>query len=279
MLHDGGAILTLHNGIIDVYDSSLYYEISGQGPGLVLIHGNMLDSRMWRFNVGQLSRDHTVIAYDMKGYGKSGAKGRHIGAAVDDLRALLDHLNIEKTVVCGTSMGGVAALHFALLHPERTSGLILVDSDLSRFAISGEFAEPILATQQALERGDKREAVRIWLDHAMLRDVKNCPAAYELLLEMVNDYEWRDWLIGRGYLIDPPALERLDQVTAPTLVMVGERDLQRFHAIAQLLTREIPNCESLVMEGVSHLPNMERPEEFNRLVLDFTKRCCQSDSQ
>jgi pimeloyl-ACP methyl ester carboxylesterase len=251
--------------------SSLYYEEAGAGRACVLIHANMLDCRMWDFNFLPLASGARVIRYDMRGFGKSAPSDGRMGAAVADLRGLLDYLSVEKAVICGTSMGGVVATHFALLHPERTAGLILSDSDLSGFPISAELAQPILDTHRALDDGDTARAVEIWLNHALLLPTRRYPAAWELLNRIVSEYTWHNWLSGRTYLIDPPALGRLHEINAPTLILTGAEDLPRFHAIADTLARAIPHCRRLTLPATAHLPSMEAPEVFNALLRDFLR--------
>ena len=264
--------MQVRDGYIDIQDSKLYYEIAGTGRVLVLIHGNMLDRRVWDFNFSVLAQRYQVVRYDMRGFGRSGAKGQRMGDTVRDLEGLLDGLSIESAVVCGASMGGVAALHFALQRPERTAGLILVATDLSGFPISAEFAEPILSTHKVLQAGDTATAREIWLNHPMLAAARKLPAADELLVRMVTEYTWQDWLKGRAYLLDPPALIRLAEVAAQTVIITGENDLARFQAIAEHLTREIPRAQPVVMENAAHLPNMEDAAGFNQLVLAFMAR-------
>jgi pimeloyl-ACP methyl ester carboxylesterase len=262
-------MLSAPRGYAQYNGTTLYYEQAGGGPALVLIHGNMLDRRIWDFNFAPLAQRLRVVRYDLRGYGRSGRAEPRMGAAVEDLDRLLSHLSIATTVVCGTSMGGVVATHFALEHPGKLRGLILVDTDLSGFPLSAELAQPILDTHQALEKGDTAQAVAIWLSHPMLQPTRRYPRAWEHLQRIVADYTWQDWLSGRGFLINPPALGRLGEICVPTLIMTGEHDLARFQAIAETLHREIAGSRRVIVPQTAHLPNLERPEEFNRLILEF----------
>jgi len=263
--------LDIESGYLPVDGTQIYYETAGQGEPLVLIHGNMLDGRMWDFNVPDLARYFRVIRYDQRGYGKSGVSNGRLGPADSDLLALLDHLNIPTAHVCGSSMGGVVATHFAFLHPERTAGLILVNTDLSGFAATGELADAILETRLLLEKADKAGAVRLWLGHPLLLPTQRYPQAYEHIQKIVADYNWENWLAGKSYLITPPVLKRLPEIQARTLVVTGENDLPRFAAIAELLCRKIPRSQRQIMADTAHLSCLEKPEDFNRLVIQFLK--------
>ena len=106
----------------------------------------------------------------------------------------------------------------------------------------------------------------------MLQPTRQYPSAWELLLKIVGEYTWRDWLSGRGYLLDPPALDRLDEVRAPTLIVNGAADLPRFRAVGELLARSIPGSRYELIPGAAHLPNLEKPVIFNQLLLDFARQ-------
>jgi len=263
--------LDIESGYLPVDGTQIYYETAGQGEPLVLLHGNMLDSRMWDFNFLPLAQHFRVIRYDQRGYGKSGASNGRLGTADSDLLALLDHLHIPTAHVCGSSMGGVVATHFAFLHPERTAGLILVNTDLSGFATTGDLADAILETRLLLEKADKAGAVRLWLGHPLLLPTQRYPQAYEHIQKIVADYNWENWLAGKSYLITPPVLKRLGEIQARTLVVTGENDLPRFAAIAELLCRKIPRSQRQIMADTAHLSCLEKPEDFNELVIQFLR--------
>lgn len=264
--------LTAHT--IPVEDSHLFAEEAGtkNAPALILIHGNMLDRRIWDPNITALAEYARVIRYDMRGFGRSGPKSRQRGRAIDDLRRLLDHLDLDTAVICGLSMGGVTATHFTLTHPERTTGLILVDTDLSGFPISAELARPIMDTYKALEHGQQQQAVAIWLNHAMLAPTRRYPTAWAALKQIVNDYSWQDWLIGTDVLIKPPPIGRLHEITAPTLILTGSDDLARFQAIARKLAEDIPHATHTIIHHAAHLCPMEQPDRFNQLIIEFLQQ-------
>lgn len=265
MINAGGFTIRIDQG-------HLYCRENGRGRPLVLIHGNMLDHRMWDFNTAELGEHFRVLRYDMRGFGKSSPVDTRLGSAVEDLRQLLTALAMEKPLLCGTSMGGVVALHFVLSYPELCAGLALVDTDLSGFPISAELARAIMDTHHALSRQDRQAAVDIWLNHPMLTPTARYPEAFELLQEIVADYTWENWLGGRAYLSERSAIKHLHEIRIPTLIVTGENDLGRFQAIADKLGREIPDCEQVRLPETAHLPNMERPDLFNELLIRFEQK-------
>jgi len=260
-------------GTADVNGASFYYEVAGEGEPLVLVHAGIADGRMWEGQIEAFARRYQVIRYDQRGFGRTamveGPYSHH-----DDLRGLLDSLGVERAHLVGCSMGGGAVLDFALGYPERAGALVLVGSAVSGF--EGNFEPPeqwgeLVAADEAgdLERVCELE-VRIWVDGPGRRPEDVDAALRDLVYEM-NLIALKNEASGLGEEVapDPPAADRLSEVRSPSLVMVGDSDQPRTLAAADLLARELPNARRVVMRNTAHLPNMERPEEFNGIVLDF----------
>jgi pimeloyl-ACP methyl ester carboxylesterase len=260
-------------GKAEVNGARIYYEVAGEGEPLVLVHAGIADSRMWEGQFAAFAERYRVIRYDMRGFGKTemvdGPFSHH-----EDLCALLDALGVERAHLVGCSMGGGAVLDFALEYPERVGDLVLVGSAIGGF--SPDFGPPkewdeLVAADEAgdLERVSELE-VRMWVDGPN-RSPEDVDAAIRDLVREMNliALKTEDAGLGEEWEPEPPAADRLHNVHAPTLLIVGDEDQPRIFAAADLLERELPNERKVVMHGTAHLPNMERPEEFNRLVLEF----------
>src|SRR5436190_17120951 len=111
---------------VDVEGAQLAYGVGGHGPALVLVHAGIADMRMWDPLIALLDHRFTVVRYDMRGHGET-TYGPGECSDVDDLEALLDALEIASCVLVGASFGGLVALTFASVHPERVERLILID--------------------------------------------------------------------------------------------------------------------------------------------------------
>jgi pimeloyl-ACP methyl ester carboxylesterase len=256
-----------------VNGAEIHYEIQGVGDPLVLVHAGIADRRMWDPQLEAFAERYRVIRYDLRGFGETapvaGPYSHH-----DDLRALLDHLGVERASFVGCSMGGGVALDFALENPEATAALVLVCSAVGGFEPDleppREWDELVEADAAGdLERVSELE-VRIWVDGPRRDPEAVDPAVRDLVREM-NGIALRNEAAGLGEEVplDPPAAERLHEVRCPTLVVVGELD-QPFAALrADLLTVGVPGARKVTMRGTAHLPNMERSGEFNSLVLEF----------
>jgi 3-oxoadipate enol-lactonase len=242
------------------------------GPALLLVHAGIADRRMWDGQVGPFAdAGWTVIRPDLPGAGGTPPPEGPV-ATWETLRDLLDHLGVERAAVAGSSLGGRAAVDLALAAPERVGALVLVGPGLAGHRFEEEALHQLWERSEgALERGQPAEAARIEVETWVV-GVGRAPEAVdpavrarvaEMLLGMYahGEVDLRD--------LDPPAAGRLAQVAAPTLVLVGDHDRPDIRAMADALAGGIPGARRVVLPGTGHLPNMERPATFNRLVLEF----------
>ena len=248
---------------------------------MVLVHAGVGDRRLWDAQVEPFAEAHRVVRLDLRGFGESALPGGPF-SHVDDVRALLDHLEIERAALVGNSFGGRVALDFALIHPERTTALVLVGSALTGYEASAAMDAFDEEEEAFLDDGKLDEAVelnlRTWLDGP---ERESAPVSPELRARVAEMQRSSLETLVRAYegspepgpiaWADPPAATRLAEVPAPTLVVVGKLDQPDFRAISERLGAEIPGAETAALD-TAHLPALERPEEFNRLVLGFLAR-------
>jgi len=253
-------------GHVSVEDGQLFYEVRGEGPPLVLIHGGATHLGMWDDQFDLFARNYRVVRYDVRGFGRSGS-GDVPHVQWDDLLALLRHLEIERTHIVGLSLGGRIAVDFTLQYPQMVDRLVLAGPGLSGWQFERE--EWVGELARAIEAGDKRAASETWLQSPYLEAAREDPALAERLRQLVLESE-QSWIpIFRGRRLTPPAVERLAELKAPTLVILGSRDVDDIHRIVDLIAEKCPGARKIVLEGAGHMVNMERPEKFNRVVLEF----------
>jgi pimeloyl-ACP methyl ester carboxylesterase len=257
-----------------VNGTSLYYEVMGDGEPLILVHAGIADSRMWDGQFGAFAERYRVIRYDMRGFGRTVDTVRGPYSHHEDLRGLLDFLGIERARFVGCSMGGKTLIDFALEFPERTRTLVLVGSAVGGFEPDVDPPEEwdeLVAADEAgdLERVSELE-VGVWVDGPYRGPDHVDPAVRDLVQEM-DLIALKNGASGSGdeRPPEPPAANRLAEIKIPALVVVGDRDRPEIVAAAELLEERLPNAQKVVMPGTAHLPSMERPEEFNRIVLEF----------
>ena len=257
-----------------VNGASFHYEVMGEGEPLVLVHPGIADGRMWDGQFEAFAGRYRVIRYDMRGFGRTVVTSGGTYSHHDDLRGLLDYLGIEQARFVGCSMGGKTVIDFALEFPGRTRALVLVGSAVGGFEPDvdppKEWDELVAADEAGdLERVSELE-VRVWVDGPYRGTDRVEPAVRDLVREM-DLIDLKNEAAGSGdeQPLQPPAANRLTEIQIPALVVVGDRDRPEIVATADLLEERLPNAQKVVMTGTAHLPNMERPEEFNRIVLEF----------
>jgi pimeloyl-ACP methyl ester carboxylesterase len=265
----------IHSGSIKIGGDNLYYEGIGEGKTLVLVHAGFVDSGMWDDQWEAFAQHYNVIRYDMRGYGKSDPLKAPPDRR-DDLRQLLDHLNIQRTALLGCSMGGEIILDFALEHPERVSALIAVSAVPSGFEMKGEPPRYMMEMIEAFQKDDLERTsdlqLRIWVDGEYREPIEVNTKARQRAASMnqiaVNN---RTWAMDAEPLnpLDPPAVTRLKDIHVPTLAIVGALDNAEILRAADVMAKEIKGAKKVVIEGAAHVPNMDQPEEFNRIVIDF----------
>lgn len=251
------------------------YEITGTGHSLVLVHAGIADQRMWDEQVAAFAKHYQVIRYDMRSFGKTPMVAEQPYTHSRDLHALLAYLGIERAFILGCSMGSATAIDFTLEHPEMVDALIAVTSNISGFEFSDdELPELYQEHVAALERGDITRAseaeAQYWLcgPQRMLEQVDahilerlsamNVIALTNKTSEQENEQQ-----------LEPPAFGRLSEISMPTLVIIGDLDDANIVKCGGFLATNIPKAKRVVMQGTAHLPSMERPDEFNQIVLDF----------
>jgi len=260
-------------GYIDVGNCQVYYEERGAGSPLVMIHGGLLDRRMWDDQFTVFARTQRVIRYDARGHGLSKAQAGTFSHH-EDLKKLLDGLKVEKAAIMGLSMGGYIAIDFALAYPGRVSALVLAAPGLTGY----EFESEVLKKNsellnKAAQENDLKMLIeyfqRSWTDGPSRTPEKVDPAVREKVRQMaVGTLEiWNDE--SREVRLEPAAIGRLAEIRVPILAVVGDLDMPDILEIVGLIEKNIKGARKEVIPGAAHMVNMERPQEFNRIVLDF----------
>jgi pimeloyl-ACP methyl ester carboxylesterase len=213
-----------------------------------------------------------VIRVDVRAFGESDVPTRDY-ALHDDLRAVLDAAGIERAGVVGVSMGGTIAIDFALAYPERISALVGVATGPNGYdRWSDEIRAKWNEEEAALDAGDVERAIEInlqmWVDGPRRKPDEVDADMRRRVSEMLAHNLPREGE-GDSQDLEPSAIGRLAEIKVPTLVVIGDMDQPEMISASELLAAEIPGARKYVMAGVAHVPSMERPDEFNRVVLGF----------
>lgn len=249
------------------------YDLTGPegAPVVVLVHGLGLNRAVWQWMVPALSQRFRVLSYDFLGHGESPPPKGDPGLRdlSEQLRALLDHLNIARAAIVGFSLGGMVARRFAQDHPDRVSALVILHSahrrsEKAQGAILFRVAQaeehgPAATVELALERWytdafraarpDLMDLTRRWV---LANDPKVYPKLYRILAHGIDEI----------VAPKPP-------ITAPALVITGDEDYGNGPEMSAAIAAEIPGARLLILKGLRHMALAENPEAVNRPVLDF----------
>ncbi len=258
----------------NVEKSSLFYAEEGaqNKTSIIFIHGFPFSHEMWKDQLNLFGKNYRAISYDMRGHGKtdSGDGLYSIDSHVDDLFGLMSHLNIQKTVVAGLSMGGYIALRAAERKPEAFSGLVLCDTksesdgneakikrfqsikDLKTHGVTDAFTEGYLKnvfTSKSMEANT--EAVKM-ICHTIKTTSTMGIAANFLALASRTD-----------------TTESLSKINVPTLILVGEKDMVTTPVNAKSMHEKIKGSTLTIVPDAAHMSNLENPSVFNEQLSQF----------
>lgn len=257
-------------GTAEVKGARLHFELAGEGRPLVLLHAGICDGRMWEGQLDAFAARRRVLRYDRRGFGRT-KQGAEAFSHVEDLNGLLSHLNLGRVTLVGCSQGAKTALDFALKHPGMVDSLVLVAPAVSGYT----YTSPPPPQYEEIERADAAGDVgrvnelelQTWVDGPRRSPEEVDSDVRELVREM--NLAALTASAGEELPSGVNAYERLCEVGVPTLVLVGDLDTPQALEAAGALARGVGGARLEVIEGTAHLPNMERPEEFNRIVLGF----------
>jgi len=261
------------SGTAPVNGTRLAYEVRGEGKTIVLIHGGLVDRRMWDDQFEVFSRTYRVVRYDIRGYADSD-KASAPFSPVEDLRRLLEFLGIPKAVVIGLSLGGQIAIDFALEHPDMVEALIPVSSAVSGFPF--KIPADLEAGYEAVFKADKERgrdaAVEALLKLSFFIPYKPDDEIRRRMIPMLrrNFEAWTAAGTGGTYIWpEPLAYGRIERIAMPTLVIVGDKDTPPILDAGEDLARRIKGARKVVIPEAGHHLNMEQPAAFNKAVLEF----------
>lgn len=259
-------------GTAKVNGITVGYDDEGAGEPLVLVHGHPFDRSMWTPQLRGFAPGRCrVIAADLRGYGASTVvPGRTAwDTFARDIAGLLDRLDLPAATLVGLSMGGQIVLEFLRLFPERVSRLVLADTSPRAETPAGRLARHDTADRLL------REGMAGYADEVLPRMVcadtlATRPAVTRHVLTMMRRAPTEGAAAAlRGRADRPDYTDLLGRITVPTLVVVGSDDGYTPVAEAEFMHALIPGARLAVVDGAGHLPNLERPAEFNRVLRDF----------
>jgi 3-oxoadipate enol-lactonase len=268
--------------IASINGADIYYEIAGAGRDVLFLHEGITDARMWDPQFDAFAATYRLIRCDLRGYSRSSLPGGPY-SHFRDVKALLDLIGIDKTVVVGCSNGALVALQLALEYPDVVEALVLGVPGIDDHDWSDAIEQAEAAEEEAFERGDLEAVADVNLQtwvagpNRSLEDVD--PEVVERVRTMMMDSYRVQYAAyaeepepGPSEELDPSAGARLGELRVPVFVIAGEDDVADINAIARRIASNVPGAELHMIRGAAHLPNLEKPEEFNDLLRTFLGR-------
>ncbi|BAZ09494.1 alpha/beta hydrolase [Calothrix sp. NIES-4071] len=247
----------------------LHYEIQGKGEPIVLMHSGMADLRDWEFIVGQLAPTYKCIAFDGRGAGKSPSPVE-IPDYVEDLKNLLDFLDIEQTVLVGHSIGGAIATDFAMAYPQRVSKLVLVAPGLTGYQFSPEMVQHFEKIQAVAP--DIQKMVQLSLELPNYKVVMASPQRDHMVSMTTHNtqrsLEWQYLWKNVQVWGELPAIPELNKLAVKTLFIIGAEDSKDCFCIADIF-KQVPDIRFAKISGADHMVNLTHPMEVSSIIKEF----------
>ncbi|SOE10177.1 Pimeloyl-ACP methyl ester carboxylesterase [Streptomyces sp. 2323.1] len=250
------------------------YEDEGSGEPLLLVHGHPFNRSMWRPQIEHFSRaGWRVIAPDLRGYGESAVVPgtTPLETFARDLLALLDHLGIERCVLGGLSMGGQIVMECWRHFPERIRAVVLADTFAAAETTEGRAARHAMA-ERLVHEGMTGYAREVLAKMVAPHHLASHPEVAAHVMEMMTSTAPEGAAAAlRGRAERPDYTAQLSQMPVPALVVVGTEDTYTPVSDAREIHDRMPDARLVLIERAAHLPNLERPEEFNAALEDFLR--------
>lgn len=260
----------------------VHYEVSGQGPDVLFVHGLGLSSmKTWTYQLPEFSKYFRVHAYDVRGFGTSdNPSGRFsVQQCAYDLYALLVKQRIERVILIGFSMGGWIAQQFILDHPEMVRSIVLSNTT-SGLNLQG-IRRFLKRSAEVEQLGSLESIADEQIGNTFSEDTrKNRPELVSFYKEnFLNSSQnhYKAYAAMFRALTIPSFTEHLDRITCPALILCGDSDqgITRGKTptdAAEILHKGIKDSELFVFKNAGHYAHLERAQEWNKVVIEFIDR-------
>lgn len=259
------------SGYLQIDNSRLYYEVFGKGEPLVLIHAGVTDSRMWNFQINDLSKKFKVIRFDQRGFGKSSIPDISYDPILD-LLILLDSCKVNKVHLVGISLGALQAIDFAIKYPERIKTLIISGASFPDWPLPEDVLEKhIEFTRYVYENGPDSAINRMLTDPFWSKSIpdRKYMEGRQLYMQILKENKQSftvDWQLRK---LSMGLKEKLKDINCPVLMFRPGNEMPSIIPINDTIKDKVPEIEIAEISDVSHLLNMEKPKDFNRRIIEF----------
>jgi len=272
---------------VEVEDGRLYYDVSGKGPSLVLIHGAWASHEWWRWQVPELSKVYQVLSLDVRGHGHSSPlkAAYSVDGFTRDLESFLQKVEIDQAVLVGWSMGGIISMEYCLNHPSKVRALILIATRghrnpqmkrrimfqylQARLSLLMDFTSPRKYDRAA--EGFPGEQERVKREVTNMLSPTTPREVFDWVMDDITNKPRENYFEVAKSIWNWEAGEELKRINVPTLIMVGEKDSRTPPRFSHLLHAEIPNSRLVIVKDAGHCLALERPQVVNAETIKFLK--------
>lgn len=259
-------------GTYNATGANIYFESKGNGENILLIHAGIADSRMWDKEFHLLSEKYRVVRVDLPGFGLSDFTGGNYSYS-NIINEILIHLNITRTHILAASFGGKIAIDFYLENSEKCLSLALLSPAIGGWEDSSFLQEYEEEEEKLLQEGKAEETAQFNYKTWILRNRSSehiNPTVRKLVVDMQMQFLTKPEPDYPYEEIEPEDnILQIKSIRIPVLVINGEYDVQDFHDISDLMSRELPYVKKVIIPDTAHLANLESPKQFFKLISEF----------
>jgi pimeloyl-ACP methyl ester carboxylesterase len=253
---------------VPVPGGAIAYDEAGRGPAVILLHGAFLDRHTWDLQMPALAAGYRAVRYDIRPFGESTLPEKPY-KTTDDLLVLMDALEIERAHLVGHSFGGGVVIDFVLTHPSRVASLTLVNSGVTGASLPADEQKEAMQVFMAA-RESEASAVRAWLTLGLWSASRARPEVMHAIERATTTSAARFRMAAPPFApITPPAIGRLGEIRAATLVVSGDRDTPGNRANSETAAKGIPGARLVVIPGADHGIPFGWAKELNEALLAF----------
>jgi len=249
-----------------------YYETTGSGFPILAVNAFSFNLRVWDQQRGPLSTRYRFITFDLRGHGKSSAPETGYSALdyLQDLEALIKHLDLDAVCLMGHSTGANIALEYTLKHPEKVRALILADPLVNGIRFPRAWRDAYRAFREVtLAEGVSAGLEKAWIENPIFEDFEGNKSKKMFIKDVVRSFSGQPVRVMENYPWSDQAMDRVSRITAPTLIIYGDQNFSECIDVAEQLCAAIPGAKKIILQGIGHLSHIQGPSSFTHAVLCF----------